>query len=71
MATGKVLGSNESADGHHGVVVDVQERHLPLVLTQDKEHRVQELDYLAHVVQPHGTGHLKVSVVKVNDKATN
>lgn len=60
MAASKVFGANKSTDGHQRVMVDMKEGDLTLILTQDEEDSVQELDYLAHVITPHGTGHLKV-----------
>jgi len=59
MSAGKVLDSNEGTHRHQGVVVQMEERDLTLLLAQHKEHGVQQLGDLGNVVQPHGTSHLK------------
>lgn len=40
MSAGKVFNANKSADRHECVMIDVQEGHLSLILSQDKEHGV-------------------------------
>ena len=52
MATGHPVHDEPPDVGHAGVMVDVEERDLMVVLPQDEEKGVHELDELGEVVPP-------------------
>lgn len=62
VSAGIVLGAAPADHRHHGVVVQVQEGHLVVLLPQHEEDRVQELGHLRQEVDVDPSGHLEVSL---------
>lgn len=59
MATGDPVHDKPPDVQHGGVVVDVQDRDLVVVLAQDEEEGVHELDEFGEVVPPEDFDNLK------------
>lgn len=69
MAPGQIFDAAPGYDGHHGVVVQVQEGDLLLLLAQDEEHRIQQLRQLGQEVDVASSGHLHSEANKVTKDA--
>lgn len=50
--TWQILEVTPGEHGHNGVMIDVQERDLVLLLTQHEEDRVEQFDQFQHQVPP-------------------
>lgn len=59
LPAGEVLHAEVPVEDHHGVVIDVQEGQLLVLLLQDHEDRVDEVDVLRGVEQPADAGELE------------
>lgn len=53
MSARIVLGGAPADHGHDSVMIDMQERHLTIVLAQHKEDRVEQFGYLGQIVNIH------------------
>lgn len=62
VSTGEELYADPAADRHHRVMVQMQERNLPVLFAQHEEHRVQQFDQFAYEIHVNGTGHLQFGV---------
>lgn len=59
LTTGEESHSDPAGQRHQSVMIHVKKRYLTLLLSENEEYRVEELDELAHVVEPDSPSHLK------------
>lgn len=60
--TSEIFNTDERADRHKCVVIQVQEGDLRVLLAEDEENRIKKLDDFRHVIKPNGSCHLKITI---------